>query len=216
MPKHAEADAKNRILDAAERVFADFGFDGASLREIVKAARVNLATVYYYFQSKEGLMTAVVNRRFDPLRKEHLSLLEQFKAQARNKPLTVEKIIEAMVAPSLNLAITAPSKSEAIRRLIGRIVTEPNERNQELLRKQFAPFRESILTELKRSLPKLPQSDLHWRYGFVLGAFAFTMSNSCHINKESGGICNPSDTKVLIAQMVHFFAAGLRASACTA
>jgi AcrR family transcriptional regulator len=215
MPKHAEADAKIRILDAAEKAFADAGFDGASLRDIVKAAGVNLATVYYYFESKEGLMSAVVNRRFNPLREEHLSLLKEFKAQTGNKALPVEKIIEAMISPSVNLAITAPSKSEAVRRLVGRIVTEPNERNQDLLRKDFAAFRETILAELQRSLPKLPMCDLLWRYEFIMGAFAFTLSNSCRIKKEAGGICNPGDTKALISQMVHFFAGGLRAAPCS-
>jgi AcrR family transcriptional regulator len=216
MPKRHEADAKCRILDAAENAFADAGFEGASLRDIVKAARVNLATVYYYFVSKEGLMAAVVNRRFGPLREEHLALLNQFRSQAGNKPLTLEKIIEAMVSPSVNLAITAPSRSEAVRRLVGRIVTEPNERNQDLLRGEFATFRETVIAELQRSLPKLPLRDLHWRYEFIIGAFAFTLSNACRIKKEAGGICNPGNTQALISQMVHFFAGGLRAAPCAA
>jgi AcrR family transcriptional regulator len=215
MPKHAETDAKDRILDAAEKAFADAGFDGASLRDIVKVARVNLATVYYYFQSKEGLMAAVVQRRFAPLRAEHLNMLNELRTQAGNKPLPIEKIIEAMVTPSINLAITAPCKSEAVRRLVGRIVAEPNERNQELLRGQFAPFREGVMAELRRSLPKLPPSDLQWRYEFIIGAFAFTLANACRIKKEAGGICDPGNTKALILQMVHFFSGGLRAAACS-
>ena len=78
MPKPAEQDRQTRILDAAENAIAELGFAGASLRHIVLEAQVNLATVYYYFGSKRGLMEAVLKRRFGPLREEHLALLREF------------------------------------------------------------------------------------------------------------------------------------------
>ncbi|MBM3892065.1 MAG: helix-turn-helix transcriptional regulator, partial [Verrucomicrobia bacterium] len=77
MSPSSEQSRKMRILDAAEKAFADLGFEGASLRHIVQEARVNLATVYYYFKSKEGLMAAVFERRFGPLRNEHFEALQQ-------------------------------------------------------------------------------------------------------------------------------------------
>ena len=76
-----------RILDAAESAIAEFGFAGASLRHIAAAARVNLATVYYYFRSKRGLMEAVLTRRFAPLRQEHLGALREAEAAAKGRPL---------------------------------------------------------------------------------------------------------------------------------
>ena len=47
-----DASRRERILEAAEQVFGDAGFAGASMRAIVRRAKVNLATVYYYFGSK--------------------------------------------------------------------------------------------------------------------------------------------------------------------
>src|ERR1035438_6449630 len=126
MPKQSEQDRQTRILDAAENAIADLGFAGASLRNIVLEARVNLATVYYYFGSKRGLMEAVLKRRFGPLRQEHLALLRQFEGAAKGRPLAVEKILEAMLLPPLRLAAKASAKQQAVTRLIGRIVTEPN------------------------------------------------------------------------------------------
>ena len=58
---------------------------------------MNLATVYYYFGSKRGLMEAVLKRRLGPLRQEHLALLRQLEEAAGGRPLTVEKILEAML-----------------------------------------------------------------------------------------------------------------------
>ena len=151
MPKQSEQDRQTRILDAAENAIADLGFAGASLRNIVLEARVNLATVYYYFSSKRGLMEAVLKRRFGPLRQEHLALLRQFEQAAKGRPLTVERILEAMLLPPLRLAATAPAKHQAVTRLIGRIVTEPNPQTQEMLRSQRAEVRVAFLKALQRS-----------------------------------------------------------------
>ena len=123
MVRRAKPDPQARILDAAENAVAELGFAGASLREIVREARVNLATVYYYFGSKRGLMEAVLKRRFGPLREEHLALLREFEAASNGRPLPVEKILEAMLLPPLRLAAKAPAKHHAVTRLIGRIVT---------------------------------------------------------------------------------------------
>jgi AcrR family transcriptional regulator len=215
MSKTVETGRKTRILDAAEKAFAEFGFNGASLRTIVTQARVNLATVYYYFESKEGLMAAVFNRRFDPLRQEHLALLKAFVAESNDQPLPVEKVIEAMVVPPLRLATAAPVNSQVVMRLIGRIVTEPNQQIQVLLRNQFADVREAFLAAFSRSLPELPRSDLLWRYEFVWGALAFTLCNPRKREREAGGICNLRDTPTVISQMKTFFAAGFHAPALT-
>jgi AcrR family transcriptional regulator len=211
MAKTSKQDPKTRILDAAENAFANFGFDGASLRQIVRAAGVNLPTVYYYFGSKEGLMTAAINRRFDPLRPEHLALLQQVEQEARGKKLPLEKVLEAMLLPPLRLADHGAAQTPVVMRLIGRIVTEPNPQTQDLLRNQYADVRQAFLDALRRSLPRLPATDLRWRFEFIWGALAFTLTNPRKIERESGGACNPSDTKTVVAQMIRFFAAGLRA-----
>lgn len=56
-------DKKDHILDVAERVFSDHGFDGASTRMISGEAGVNMAMLNYYFGSKEGLFLAVIGRK---------------------------------------------------------------------------------------------------------------------------------------------------------
>ncbi len=139
MARHAKLDPQTRILDAAENAIAEFGFAGASLRHIVLEAGVNVATAYYYFRSKRGLMEAVLKRRFGPLREEHLALLRRFEAEAKGRPLPVEKILEAMLLPPLCLAAKAPAKQQAITRLIGRIVTEPNPQIQETAARADGP-----------------------------------------------------------------------------
>ena len=213
MPGAKQIDRKTRILDAAERAFAEYGFAGASLRHIVLEAQVNLATVYYYFESKEGLMAAVFERRFGPLRQEHLDLLARRKREAKGGVLSVEQIVETMLVPPLRLAGAASTKSHANMRLIGRMVTDPNPQTQELLRRQHERVRAAFLEELHRSLPDLPWPDLQWRFEFFWGAVAFILCNPGKIEKSTKGVCNPADPRMVLAQMKACFAAGFRAPA---
>jgi len=213
MLRQAKADPQARILDAAEHAIGDSGFAGASLRDIVREARVNLATVYYYFGSKRGLMEAVLKRRFGPLREEHLAMLREFEAAASGRPLPVEKILEAMLLPPLRLAAKAPAKHHAVTRLIGRIVTEPNPQIQEVLRTQRAEVRIAFQKALQRSLPKAPLADLLWRVEFVWGALGFVLCNPRKLEVESHGACDLANTNEVLAEMLHFFSPGFRALA---
>jgi AcrR family transcriptional regulator len=213
MPKQTEQDRQTRILDAAESAMAEMGFAGASLRHIVLEAQVNLATVYYYFGSKRGLMEAVLKRRFGPLRQEHLALLRQFEQASKGQPLSIEKILEAMLLPPLRMAATAPAKHQAVTRLFGRIVAEPNPQTQEMLRSQRAEVRAAFLKALQHSLPRASLPDLLWRVEFVWGALSFILCNPRKIEVETHGACDPADTDNVLAGMIHFFSPGFHALA---
>jgi AcrR family transcriptional regulator len=207
----AARNRRERILDAAEQAFAEFGFAGASLRHIVQAARVNLATVYYYFGSKEELMEAVVERRFGPLRTEHMETLQSATAAAGGRPLAVEQILSLMLGPSLRLAIASPEQGPAVARLLGRIVTEPNPQTQDFLRRRHTEVRQAFIAAMHDALPALPLPDLRWRMEFVWGALAIILCNPRRLERETRGACDPVNADCVLAEMIAFFAPGFRA-----
>jgi AcrR family transcriptional regulator len=211
MAVDSEVTCRARILDAAERAFADGGFSGASMRDIVDQAEVNLATVYYYFGSKRGLMDAVLKRRFDPLRQEHLDLLRQLEDNARGRPLLVEQILEAMLLPPLRLLTSSPVKRQAVTRLLGRIVTEPDAETQKMLRTQRADVRQAFLKAFQASLPGATSVDLQWRMEFVWGALGFILCNQRTIKSRTNGACNAADGSKVLSEMIKFFSPGFRA-----
>jgi AcrR family transcriptional regulator len=203
---------RDRILDAAEHAFGERGFDGASLRDIVLEAKVNLATVYYYFGSKHGLMEAVLKRRFGPLRQEQLDLLQEAEGKNPGRP-PLEAVLRALLLPPLKLTVASASKRQAIARLVGRIVTEPNTRTQDFLRSQHADVRAAFLRALQSCLPALPLADLRWRFEFVTGALSIILCNPRKLERESRGACNPVDVDQVLAEMIRFFSHGFRAPA---
>src|SRR5436189_1262804 len=84
------ADTKTRILDAAELLFMEHGFEATSLRQLTAAASVNLAAVNYHFGSKEELFQAVLTRRLDPMNQERIDLLDRLEKDAAGRALSCE------------------------------------------------------------------------------------------------------------------------------
>src|SRR5437870_1032215 len=97
---------EQRILDAAERLFAQHGFAGTSLRAITAAAGVNLAAVHYHFGSKEALLRATLDRIVGPVNRERLAMLQRAEdaaaAEAAAAP-SVDAVLEAFIAPDVRL-----------------------------------------------------------------------------------------------------------------
>src|ERR1700752_582840 len=116
---------KPRILDAAEALFMEHGFEATGLRQITTAAGVNLAAVHYHFGSKEELFQAVLTRRLDPMNQERAEVLDALEGDSRGKPLTCEAIIGAMFIPALKLARDRERGGKNFLRLLGRASAEP-------------------------------------------------------------------------------------------
>lgn len=211
MSLEALSGKKLQLIDAAEHAFADFGFEGASLRDIVRAAGANLAAVSYYFGSKDGLIGAVIKRRFEPLIGGHLRLLREFESKAGEGVVSPERILEAMLRPSVELAASSEAQNSAVVRLIGRIVTEPHEPSQVLVRQQFTDLRAAFERAISAAFPTATRSSVVWSIEFVWGAMAFVMSNARNIREQSGGACDiREDSEAFLREMIQFFAGGMR------
>src|SRR6185295_9673608 len=115
---NGSTDTKQRILDVAERLFAEQGFAGTSLRSIIADAEVNLAAVHYHFRSKEALLEAVLIRRIGPLNEQRLTLLDQF-----GKTPELEEVLTAMFDPTIRMFLGS-GEGRIFGRLVGRLHSE--------------------------------------------------------------------------------------------
>lgn len=210
MTDEAEHSVKNKILDAAEYTFAELGFNAASIRKIAAEANVNLTAIYYYFQSKEGLVQAVLERRFAKLKNEQIKNLNELYQKFNNSFIPIEAILEAMILPALKHAAQAENK-ELSMRLIGRFVNEPDRTIQEILTSIFKDVRVAFLNAFKKSLPGASEEDLLWGIEFIWGALSFILCNPSKIEVMTGGLCNPSDTDTVLSKLKQYFVPGFKA-----
>ena len=122
---------RERILDAAEDLFAEQGF-ATSLRSITASAEVNLAAVNYHFGSKEALIQEVFARRLGPLNAERLRLLDTIEA---GSDIRLERIVEAFVGPALRMSHNP--RGAVFMRLFGHTLSQRDDRILRLFSGQF-------------------------------------------------------------------------------
>ncbi len=171
-PPSTEAETRERVLDAAEALFAEKGLDGTSVREITAAARANLAAVHYYFQSKDALFLEVCRRRIRQVNDRRYALLKE--TEAHGAP-TVEDVVDALVRPAFELARVAPLGGLLLTRMIRRHVREPDGLCGPLMAAEIAPMLERFGTALRRALPGLSPARLSGALHFVIGAMLHSL-----------------------------------------
>src|SRR3954466_315489 len=112
-------DTKTRILDAAESLFMEHGFEATSPRQLTATAGVNLAAVNYHFGSKEELFQAVLTRRLDPMNQKRMALLTDLERVHAPDPVPCERILAALFIPALELARDPQHGGSNFLRLLG-------------------------------------------------------------------------------------------------
>lgn len=182
--RHA-GDTKSRILDAAETLFIDCGYEAMSLRQITSRAEVNLAAVNYHFGSKESLIHSMLSRRLDRLNEERVKLLDRFD-QMLGERLTCEHVLGAMFIPALRLSRDPRVGGKAFLRLLGRAYTDPSAFIRDFLNAHYASVAVRFFDAFQRALPHLPREELGWRLHFAIGALS--------------GVLAGADTESLIAE----------------
>jgi AcrR family transcriptional regulator len=173
----ATGNTKIRILDAAEEIFIEFGFEAMSLRQITSRADVNLAAVNYHFGSKEALIHAMLARRLDQLNEERLHLLDRFDAQLGVR-LTCEHVLGAMFIPALRLSRDPRAGGRAFLKLLGRAYTDPSVFIHDFLNRHYASVTERFFVAFQRALPHLPRAELGWRLHFAIGALSGVLAGA--------------------------------------
>ena len=204
------ARTKDRLLDTAERLFAESGIDAISLRTITAEAGVNLAAVNYHFQSKDALAMAVVERRFGPINRERLRMLDEFEAAAGEGAVPVAKLVEAFLIPVLALK-DGPGRDFVP--LMARIYTEQRAFMERIFRDHLFPVAQRFHAAFQRALPHLPPAEIMWRIQFLAGAMIHTIGAPFKIAEIMRGICGPGDTERLAPMMITFFKAAFEAPA---
>ena len=202
-------DTKERILDTAERLFAEHGFDATSLRAITSEADVNLAAVHYHFGSKDALIEAVFARRLGPLNRQRLRELDAL--ETAGDP-TVEQILAAFVGPPLRLHQEVLESGSDLMRLYGRTMAEPRQLFQQIFSEQFREVVERFTVALRHALPELAVDDLFWNLHFSIGTMAHSMCDADRITLISGGKIASPGVDDTLARLVAFVAAGMRGS----
>ncbi|MGN2251847.1 TetR/AcrR family transcriptional regulator [Frateuria sp. GZRe12] len=200
---NSSASTKERILCAAEVLFAQRGFDGASLRQLTAAAGVNLAAVNYHFGSKDKLVEEVFRRRLDTLNAHRLAAL----AKVADEPdTTLEDVLDAFIRPAL--ALSGDGSGSLFMRVLARAFAEHDDHLRQFMSENYGHVMRQFTAEFARLLPGLSREELYWRIDLVTGALTHAMSGFGMIQRK-GGVSEAAHREQTIAHLIRFASAGL-------
>jgi len=203
----AEA-TRRRLLLAAERVFAENGYENAAARDICARAKANLAMINYHFGSKLGLYRAVFLRRGEVLNKHRIEELDRVMQAARGRP-DLTGVVRALVGPNIRLRNDAAMGGIHFARMIAHEIIDPNGKRREIIGLIFDKVASRFIEALSLALPQASHADLHWAYHFTIGTLVQTMANNGRIEKISKGACRVSNVEVVLDHLVPFVAQGI-------
>ena len=208
MSKPAQFSTKDRILSAAEELFAVHGFAGTSLRQVTSVADVNIAAVNYHFGSKENLVNEVFRRRMDEMSAARLAQLARANAEY---PGQLRAVLAAFVEPALAIA-GQQHNGGAFVRVIARAYAEKNDNLRKFLSDHYGHVLREFARAIAACLPQLSKEQLYWRLDLLAGALTYAMADFGLIKRPAG--ISETDHRARAAhELIQFAEAGFRAAA---
>ncbi len=200
---------RDRILDVAEQLFAEHGYDGVTLRQIASGAKVDVALASYHFGKKLDLFNAVFERRSAYLNQARHEALEAVREEAGAAGPSVEQIIEAFLRP---LELAQETGDEGWRHYLALVAYINNSPywGRRMMSKMFDSLVNEFIDALRVALPGASDTDLYWCYHNMSGALTLTLADTGRIDALSNGLCSSSDFEAAYDHMIPFMAAGFR------
>jgi len=193
-------DTKQKILDAAAELFAEDGFAATSLRHIISKAGVNLAAIHYHFGTKQDLLDRIILQKISPLNDRRMELLDQFEAEAAPEQPSVEKIMEAFLAPAI---LMAPGSGFV--KIMARFHSEKT--GMDAILRNFQPLLTRYTVALHRALPEMPEAEIAWKVHFMLGSMSLTLLMTPWLSEQAAS----EPAEAIVKRLVTFVTAGFLA-----
>jgi len=196
------------ILDAAEQVFADSGYDGTALREIAGKAGVAQGLIHYHFDNKAGLFERVVARRSGQINEARAENLEKLRAEGT---LRLEDIVEALFRPTIEAGIELAEDGGSFSRILVSLANSTDPMAQSLTETYYDPIAQNYIAALQQAEPALSRADAVWAYMFAIGVGMTMMAKTGRPKRLSDGLCDDGDADLMLARIVPFICGGVRA-----
>jgi AcrR family transcriptional regulator len=196
------------IMDCAEALFADHGYNGVTLNEVAQQAGVDTSLMRYYFGDKQQLFRAVFARRAPYLNGLRLKAMEECRAAAGGEP-GLEGMIDAFTRPAFDLMC----QDQGWRNYMAIIAYVNSSRGylHSLMSETFDHVSHELLADMRRIFPDSPEEEIYWAYHFLTGAFTFSLGQTGRVDTLSKGMCKSEDGMSIADRLPITIAEGIKA-----
>lgn len=201
-------ETRQRILDAAEELFAAHGFHGTSMRDVAEAIGSGIALVTYHFGTKDVLFNMVIKRRAADMAHTRILALDAARAKVQGQPLLVEDLVSGYVWPFVERSVVGGRGWKNYSLFVARHANSPE--FSKVLSEHYDPVARQYLNEFERTFPDMPQMDLYYAFSFMVGAMVATVAEPGRVEHLSFGQIKSSDVEEVFKRMLPFLSAGFK------
>jgi len=205
-PGPDSGEARARILRTAERLFAEHGYSGVSLRTIMAEAEVNTASIHYYFRNKEGLLRAIFEMRVAPMNSERRDRLGALEAVAGIPDIA--DVLRAFIEPAIRRS-RAPG-GQYFNRISALCSVDPSPAVRQVVFDSYDDVARRFTALLRRACPHLTDEEFFWRQHFIYGSMMYLRTDNGRVAYLLGeqGL---NHSEAALEQLLLFLAAGMSA-----
>ncbi len=210
--ENADPTAKSALLEAAQRLFAQHGFDKVSLRMLTQEAQVNLAAVNYHFRSKQGLIDAVIESYINPVNERRLRELEMAESEATGDSVSVDKILDCFLRPVLETVRETPLSQQLFFKLMGRCMNDGGlAQLPKSTLKLFGQVTKRFPAAIHRALPHVSEQEILWRLHFTIGVLTHVLAHHQTLQEITQGRAGQPSPDEVLSIVKQYCGAGITA-----
>lgn len=199
---------RDRILNAAERLFAQRGYYGVTIREITREAGVDVALASYYFGPKADMFRAVLARRAEELHGALLRSLDDTAAQAGDRPPGIEALIRAFAQPSIDRLVRGGDGWRNYIHMMAGIYSSQQSEFLAAMNAMYMPAMTRFMELARQSIPTASERGITLSFYMLLTAVIGIYTEKAGLEDLSGGAIKPTDFDAILDHAAPFFAAG--------
>lgn len=207
-----KGDSRERLINAAERLFARKGFTATSIRDIASLSGDTIGTMSYHFGSKDALLTEVIARRFDEMTAKRRVLYHEMLRQSPNGCVGLEDTVRAITTPFLEAALCSGPEWRDYTILLSRMMYTVDMQKFEEFIARVDPVAREFVTWIREAVPEVPISRIAYGYQFMIGCIvdACVMEERDRVGHISDGAMHSGDFEILKEHIIAFLVGGLK------
>ena len=207
----ANRPVQDRLLDVAEELFCEHGFEGASVRDIAAAAQCNIASVNYYFGGKDKLYLEVWRRHLGAMRDTRVASIKKVMSQEGTEP-SLEDLLTSYANAFVEPLVDKHTGGRFIR-LMAREMVDKHLPQNVLVEEMVIPVMTALQQALMRICPGLDQDTGRLAILSVVGQLVHTICAETMLEQSNHPEMPEFDLSDMVKHIVKFSAAGIRACA---
>jgi len=202
---------QDRLLDAAEELFCEHGFDGASVRDIAAAAHCNIASVNYYFGGKDKLYLEVWRRHLGAMRDTRVASIKKVMSQQGAEP-SLEDLLTSYANAFVGPLVDKHTGGRFMK-LMAREMVDKHLPQNVFVEEMIIPVMTALQQALMRICPELDEVKARLAILSVVGQLVHTICAETMLEQTDNLEMPRFELAEVVKHIVKFSAAGIRAYA---